>query len=98
MIRNPVRAQSNLSTNWVYLWSKLRDQVEETSQYQDWKYVNFVMLDTFHNHPLNADLIQSATARCRNPKISRIHSSLNSKDWKLMSITSVVCEIADFVS
>jgi hypothetical protein len=98
MIRNPMQAQSLLSNNWIYLWSKLRDQAEETVQHKDWKYVNFVMLDTFHNHPLNADLIQSATARCRNPKVRRVHSSFNTQEWKLLSITSVLCEVADFVS
>jgi len=98
MIRNPTQAQSFLSTNWIYLWSKLRDQAEETAQYKDWKYVNFVMLDTFHNHPLNADLIESAKARCKNPKVRQIHSRFNRPEWKLISVTSVLCEVADFVS
>jgi hypothetical protein len=98
MIPDPFKAQNHLSTSWIYLWTRLRDQAVETGEYKEWKYVNFLIVDTFHNQSQNVDLIQSATARCNHPIVRRIHSSANSEQWKLISITSVLCEVSDFVS
>jgi hypothetical protein len=98
MIQDPFKAQNQLSTNLIYLWTKLRDQAAETGEYKEWKYVNFLIVDTFHNQSQNVDLIQSATARCNHPTVRRIHSSANSEQWKMISITSVLCEVSDFAS
>ena len=94
-IRDPFKAQSWISRNWIYLWTKLREQAHESESFSDWKYIHFLIVDTFHNQSVNGADIQLATSRCTNPAIKRIHSSLNTPGWKMMSITSIVCKVSD---
>ncbi|MEY4670092.1 MAG: Dolichyl-phosphate-mannose-protein mannosyltransferase [Pseudomonadota bacterium] len=96
-IKEPFKAQSWMSRNWVYLWTKLRDQATESESFSNWKYINFLIVDTFHNRAVNSEQIQLATSRCREPSIKRIHSSANTPTWTMMSITSVVCKVSDLL-
>ncbi len=94
-IKEPFKAQSWISRNWVYLWTKLRDQANESESFSDWKYIHFLIMDTFHNKAVNGEAIQLATSRCQNPSIRHIDSSSNTEGWKMMSITSIICNVSD---
>jgi hypothetical protein len=95
LIKDPLKAQSSISLNWVYVWTQLRDQATESATYSSWKFINFLIVDTFHNHAINSDEIQLAKSRCKDPTIRRIHSSANTPNWTVESLTSITCKISD---
>lgn len=95
LIEDPLHAPSLIQNIWLYSWTKLRSQLQETVENKSWQRVTYLITDTFHNSKINEDLIQSAIAHCKNPSIRKIESSANTSAWKILSITSISCAISD---
>ncbi len=84
-----------IATSLPYTWTKLDKQLQETQAVQQWKYLTVFVLDTLHNAPQNVEALALASALCRTPTIRHAESAVNSREWKMLSITSVTCPIAE---
>jgi hypothetical protein len=95
LIENPQEATTRLGNSWVYSWTKMRSQLQETVENRSWQRVTYLITDTFHNSKINGELIQSAITHCKNPSVRTIESSANTPTWKILSVTSISCAMSD---
>jgi hypothetical protein len=86
---------AELSTSLPYTWTKLSKQLSETVSVDEWKNITFLILETLHNSNPNDRAISEASALCPSPIIRRAESSVNSREWKLISMVTITCPIAE---
>ncbi len=61
---DPLGVRKRILENWPYVWTKLRDQADETLSNSEWKRLNFFIAD-FKSAPATTQaLIQRAVASC----------------------------------
>lgn len=84
-----------LSVGVPYTWTKLDKQLQETLDVQQWKYLTVFILDTMHNAAQNEESVTLAANLCPTPVIRRVGSAANTPEWKMLSITSFTCPIAE---
>lgn len=91
----PIFPREFVSRTMPYLWTKMRDQVEETVSQPSWERVTFMMVETFHNKPVHAEAIQLASSACPNPTIRKIGSATNSPSWVMISFVVITCPVSE---
>jgi hypothetical protein len=91
-LTQPADFEKMLNNRLPYVWTKLRNQLEETVQYKDWSHILFVLQRGETNTYSNAALIEAVKARCSNPVVSDIGPP--SHDWN--SLILVKCPYSDF--
>jgi hypothetical protein len=86
---------AEVSTSLPYTWTKLSNQLSESLAVDEWKNLTFLILETLHNANPNDTSIKEATALCPTPIIRRVESSVNSREWKMISMVTITCPIAE---
>jgi 4-amino-4-deoxy-L-arabinose transferase-like glycosyltransferase len=94
-LTKPEISTKQLGTSLPYTWTKLDKQLEETLAVQQWKYLTVFILDTMHNASQNEESLTLASTMCAAPVIKRVSSSANTREWKMLSITSFTCPIPE---
>lgn len=80
LIENPLMAPNYIPETMPYIWTKLREQVEETATNTQWNKVLFIMQEGPEDRSENTNNVLLASKRCAHPSISRIareRSALN---------------------
>jgi 4-amino-4-deoxy-L-arabinose transferase-like glycosyltransferase len=91
LVQDPMLSVRLFAETWPYVWTKLRDQVDETANYKQWTRVLFLLqTGTPDNYP-NDELIAAASARCRTPTIRKIQGSRAARN----SLVLIECALAD---
>lgn len=86
---------AEVSTSLPYTWTKLSDQLSESLSVDTWKNITFLILETLHNSNPNDNSISQASALCPTPIIRRVDSSVNTREWKMISMVTITCPIAE---
>jgi hypothetical protein len=94
-LANPRVESVQIPMSLPYTWTKLDKQVEETLAVKEWKNLTIFIVDTIHNAPQNEESVALAKTLCPAPVMRKIESSANSAEWKMLSILSVTCPIAN---
>ena len=89
-IKDPLHV-TKLDNDWVYMWTKLRDQKEESSSFSGWERVVFMIQERPKNQDYNRDEIEEVMNRCANPVVRRIESQ--GTFWLPLVIVS--CKVSD---
>ena len=89
-IKEPLKA-SELNSDWVYMWTKLRDQKAETDEFKGWERVVFMIQERTQPPDDNKAEIESVINRCNNPVVRRIENK--GSFWLPMVIVS--CNVSD---
>ncbi len=93
-LSQPADFKRMLTTRLPYVWTKLRDQLDETIEHKDWSHVLFVLQRGETQSNLNAPVIEAIKSRCSTPIVSDIGPP--SHDWN--SLILVKCSYADFAN
>jgi len=72
-IKDPLHA-TKLDNDWIYIWTKLRNQKEESDAFAGWERVVFMIQERPENQDYNKDEIEEVMNRCANPVVRRIES------------------------
>jgi hypothetical protein len=93
-------SRPNISREFVasslpYLWTKLNKQLDESLAVQQWDKVAFLVLENYHNNPVNAKEIQQISSICPNPAIRRIAPASNDRGWTMVSIALITCPASE---
>lgn len=91
LIAEPLTAQALCPSSLPYTWTKLRDQLDETLQFQGWSKVVFVMQSTPESQESTTANLKAASTRCSNPKITRLPWRRNGS----RALVMVECAITD---
>ncbi len=89
-IADPLRA-GRLNNDWVYQWTKLRDQKAETDSFTGWDRVVFMIQERTEGPDANGTEIASVIERCKDPKVRRIEKS--GTFW--LPVVIVSCNVSD---
>jgi len=89
-IQEPLKA-GELNTDWVYQWTKLRDQKAETDSFTGWDRVVFMIQERTEGPDANGTEIASVIERCKDPKVRRIEKS--GTFW--LPVVIVSCNVSD---
>jgi hypothetical protein len=92
LIRNPLMAQQHLPGTMPYIWTKLRDQVVESTSYSEWNKILFIIQEGPEDRSENINNVQLASTRCATPNISRLtreRSALN-------TLVLIECPFSEF--
>jgi hypothetical protein len=60
---------------------------------EHWKNITFLIIETIHNTNSNDEAITLASTICPDPSIRRVESSVNSPQWKMISMVTITCPI-----
>jgi hypothetical protein len=74
-----------------YTWTKLRDQVDETTGNKNWTKVLFVLQSGPEDRAENFTNVELATNRCTNPTISRLERERSA----LNTLILIECQVSD---
>jgi hypothetical protein len=93
MVTDPRLAARLIRNRLAYVWTKMRDQMEETEQNTEWSRVLYIIQDGRPQEYPNDDLIQAVLASCQKPTVTKIpaHGSV------INSLTIVQCDLKDAV-
>ena len=72
LVVDPLLSRSAIQRGWVYTWTKLRDQLDESIKYDGWKRVVFLVQTPSPYYRVNEALLEAASNRCAHPKIERV--------------------------
>jgi hypothetical protein len=84
---------AEVSTSLPYTWTKLSHQLAESVSVEHWKNITFLIIETIHNTNSNDEAITLASTICPDPSIRRVESSVNSPQWKMISMVTITCPI-----
>jgi hypothetical protein len=93
-LAEPKIDSAEVSTSLPYTWTKLSNQLEESLSVEDWKNITFLIIETIHNTNSNDDSIALASTICPEPIVRRVESSVNSPEWKMISMVTITCPVA----
>lgn len=91
-LESPINFEKAIESRLPYIWTKLRDQIEETVAFQDWQDILFVLQRGDPSSTPNDQLIQAVIARCSNPTVSDLSPS--QENWN--SLVLIRCPYSDF--
>jgi hypothetical protein len=95
LAQNPVRAANRLTANWPYLWTKLRDQLQETRDNKEWRQVVF-FIARFHNEKFPTEsLVQQAMEICHNPQKHEFIADPKKVSGNPLDIVAISCLATD---
>lgn len=86
---------AEVANSLPYTWTKLADQLPESLSADQWQNISFLILETLHNTNSNDEAIAQASSMCPAPIIRRAESSANSREWKMVSMVTITCPIAE---
>lgn len=93
VVADPTALHKRFSETWPYMWTKLRDQVEETSSYTDWKKILFIFQVGTDYVEETLQSIELAKSHCSNPEITQLERQANA----VYTIVLVECKVEDLV-
>ena len=88
--KNPLQAPK-LNNAWVYIWTKLRDQKEESETFTGWERIVFMIQERPQNQDYNRDEIAAVINSCVNPVVRRIEPQ--GSFW--MPLIIITCKVSD---
>jgi hypothetical protein len=86
---------AEVANSLPYTWTKLAEQLPESLSVDQWQNISFLILETLHNTNSNDEAIAQASSMCPAPIIRRAESSANSREWKMVSMVTITCPIAE---
>jgi hypothetical protein len=72
LVADPLASRAIIQGSWVYTWTKLRDQFDESLNYDGWKRVVFLVQTPSPYYRVDEGLLEAAKKRCPNPKIEQV--------------------------
>ena len=72
LVADPLSSRAMIQGSWVYTWTKLRDQFDESLTYQGWKRVVFLVQTPSPYYRVDEALLEAAKKRCPHPKIEQV--------------------------
>lgn len=91
LIADPIAAPQHIASTMPYTWTKLRDQVDETTGNKNWTKVLFVLQSGPEDRAENFTNVELATNRCTNPTISRLERERSA----LNTLILIECQVSD---
>jgi hypothetical protein len=98
LTQTPLKASQRLYRNWAYIWTKMRDQLDETLQNKDWKRVVFFIGDFRDEKNPAEPIVQQAMSACRNPTKREFIPEPSSVAGNPLDIIAVSCQIEDLTT
>jgi hypothetical protein len=95
LTQTPLKASQQLHRNWAYIWTKMRDQLDETLQNKDWKRIVFFIGDFRDQRNPAEPIIQQAMSACRNPTKREFIPEPSKIAGNPLDIITVSCQIED---
>jgi hypothetical protein len=72
VVADPLLSRTLIQGSWVYTWTRLRDQLDESVRYDGWKRVVFLLQIPSPYYRVDEVLLETAKRRCANPKIEQV--------------------------
>lgn len=72
LVADPLWSRSVIQSSWVYTWTKLRDQLDESVNHDGWKRVVFLVQTPSPYYRVDEVLLETVKNRCANPKIEKV--------------------------
>lgn len=93
LVSEPRRAAELVRYRLAYVWTKMRDQLEETEGNREWSKVLYIVQDGRPEEYPNDDLIRAIESSCQKPTVTKIpaHGSV------INALTLVQCDLKDMV-
>jgi hypothetical protein len=95
LLSRPTISREVVAQSLPYLWTKLDRQLEESLAVTKWEKVAFLILENYHNNPINTKEIQQLSTACPNPTIRRIAPASNDRGWTMISIMLITCPASE---
>ena len=91
LIAQPLSAVALAPASFAYTWTKLRDQLGETTTFTGWTKVLFIIQAGPEDTAVNISHQTAASTRCANPKVIRLERERSA----LNTLVLIECSIAD---
>jgi 4-amino-4-deoxy-L-arabinose transferase-like glycosyltransferase len=72
LLADPRGGRDAMSRSWVYNWTRLRDQRDESLTYNGWKRVVFLLQTPAPHYRVDEKILEAASTRCAHPKIEHV--------------------------